>query len=118
MFCYLTFYLCEFTFFHTSGVLGVICLGLFWSAFGKTNIRPEIEHAVHTVWAFIQYSTDTLIFLLCGIIIGTIVIEEVYIVPADWPKIFLFYFFMILSRFVMILIFYPLLRSTNNYIYR
>ena len=52
IFTYLTFYLCEFQF-HTSGILGVICLGLFWSAFGKTKIRPESAHAVHTVWSFI-----------------------------------------------------------------
>jgi NhaP-type Na+/H+ or K+/H+ antiporter len=74
VFTYICFYLCEFTAFHTSGILGVICLGLFWSAFGKTKIRPESEHAVHTVWSFVQYSADTLIFLLVGIIVGTVVI--------------------------------------------
>jgi chromate transport protein ChrA len=53
VFTYLAFYFAEFTFLHTSGLLTVICLGLFWSAFGKTKIRPESEHAVHTVWAFV-----------------------------------------------------------------
>lgn len=77
VFTWITFYTCEFTFFHTSGILGVICLGLFWSALGKVNIRPEIEHAVHIVWGFVQYATDTLIFLLCGILIGTVAIAEV-----------------------------------------
>ena len=43
VFTYLAFYFAEFTFFHTSGLLTVICLGLFWSAFGKTKIRPESE---------------------------------------------------------------------------
>lgn len=53
VFTWITFYTCEFTFFKTSGILGTIGLGLFWSALGKINIRPEIEHAVHTVWAFV-----------------------------------------------------------------
>jgi NhaP-type Na+/H+ or K+/H+ antiporter len=115
IFTWITFYTCEFTFFNTSGILGVICLGLFWSALGKVNIRPEIEHAVHIVWSFVQYATDTLIFLLCGIIIGTIVITEVMIYPDDWAKIVVFYFLMIVARGIMILTFYPLLRGKNEF---
>lgn len=110
VFTYLCFYLCEFSFLHTSGILGTICLGLFWSAFGKTKIRPESEHAVHTVWAFVQYSADTLIFLLVGIIVGTVILEEDSIYPSDWIKMIFFYVFMTLSRYVMIMTFMPLLR--------
>lgn len=50
--CYIVFYLAEFTFFHVSGILAIVVLGLFMSAFGKTKIYPESEHAVHTVWSF------------------------------------------------------------------
>lgn len=50
--CYIVFYMAEFTFFHVSGILSIVVLGLFMSAFGKTKIYPESEHAVHTVWSF------------------------------------------------------------------
>lgn len=50
--CYIVFYFAEFTFFHVSGILAIVVLGLFMSAFGKTKIYPESEHAVHTVWSF------------------------------------------------------------------
>lgn len=52
MTCYITFYFAEFTFLQVSGILAIVVLGLFMSAFGKSNIYPESEHAVHTVWSF------------------------------------------------------------------
>ncbi|CAD8153221.1 unnamed protein product [Paramecium pentaurelia] len=110
VFTYLTFYWAEFCFFKTSGLLAVVGLGLFWSAFGKTRIRSSVEHSVHTVWGFVQYSCDTLIFLLVGIIVGTQVIEETFIHKSDYIRMIVFYFFMILARFIMILTFWPFLR--------
>ena len=35
----------EFTFIHVSGILSIVVLGLFMSAFGKTNIYAESEHS-------------------------------------------------------------------------
>ena len=118
VFTYLAFYLAEFSFFHTSGLLTVVCLGLFWSAFGKTKIRPESEHAVHSVWAFVQYSADTLIFLLVGIIVGTEIIVENEIYASDWIKMIFFFVFMIIARYLMIMSCWPIIKSIINiYIY-
>ena len=50
--CYICFYFAEFTFFKVSGILAIVSLGLFMSAFGKTSIYPESEHAVHVCWGF------------------------------------------------------------------
>lgn len=68
--CYICFYLAEFTFLHVSGILAIVVLGLFMSAHGRTKIYPESEHSVHTVWSFVQYGCETIIFLLTGIIVG------------------------------------------------
>ncbi|CAD8098564.1 unnamed protein product [Paramecium primaurelia] len=111
VFTYLTFYWAEFCFFKTSGLLAVVSLGLFWSAFGKTRIRSESEHAVHTVWSFVQYSCDTTVFLLVGMIVGTEVIEERYIYTSDYFRMILFYFFMIICRYLMVISFWPLLKK-------
>jgi NhaP-type Na+/H+ or K+/H+ antiporter len=50
--CYLLFYVAENFHYEVSGILALVTLGLFMSAFGKTNIISESEHAVHTVWGF------------------------------------------------------------------
>lgn len=110
VFAYVAFYLAEFSFFHTSGILTVVSLGLFWSAFGKTKIRGHSEHAVHSVWAFVQYFAETLIFFLVGIIVGSVIIEEEHIKPSDYFRMVVFFFLMILGRYLMIMTFWPLVK--------
>ncbi|CAD8109667.1 unnamed protein product [Paramecium sonneborni] len=110
VFTYFTFYWAEFEFFKTSGLLAVVGLGLFWCAYAKTRIRASVEHSVHAVWGFVQYSCDTLVFLLVGIIVGIQIMEEELIVSTDYFKMIGFYFLMILARFIMVLTFYPLLK--------
>ncbi|CAD8069778.1 unnamed protein product [Paramecium sonneborni] len=110
VFTYFTFYWAEFEFLKTSGLLAVVGLGLFWCAYGKTRIRVSIEHSVHAVWGFVQYSCDTLVFLLVGIIVGIQLLEEDLIQRIDYFKMIGFYFLMILVRLLMVLTFYPLLK--------
>ncbi|CAK93443.1 unnamed protein product (macronuclear) [Paramecium tetraurelia] len=110
VFTYFTFYWAEFEFFKTSGLLAVVGLGLFWCAYGRTRIRASVEHSVHAVWGFVQYSCDTLVFLLVGIIVGNEIMEEKLIVSSDYYKMIGFYFLMILARFLMVLTFYPFLK--------
>jgi len=50
--CYIVFYMAEFTFLGVSGILSIVVLGLFMSAYGKTSISTDSEHAVHTIWSF------------------------------------------------------------------
>lgn len=109
--CYIVFYFAEFTFFHVSGILAIVVLGLFMSAFGKTKIYPESEHAVHTVWSFAQYGCETIIFLLTGVLIGVEMMDKSTITSADWVKMFVFYLCMIVMRFVMVGTFWKLLQS-------
>ncbi|CAD8193501.1 unnamed protein product [Paramecium pentaurelia] len=110
VFTYFTFYWAEFEFFETSGLLAVVGLGLFWCAYGRTRIRASVEHSVHAVWGFVQYSCDTLVFLLVGIIVGIEIMEEKLIESSDYYKMIGFYFLMILARFLMVLTFYPFLK--------
>lgn len=52
---FITFYLAEFTPLKVSGILALVCLGLYFSANGKTKISHECEHNLHNIWAVIQY---------------------------------------------------------------
>jgi NhaP-type Na+/H+ or K+/H+ antiporter len=108
---YLCFYLAEFTFLKVSGILSILSLGLYLSAVGRRKIYLESENALHDVWSFIQYSCETLIFIITGIVIGTLVITDITV--WDWVRMFVFWFLMIGVRAVMILTFYPVLRQTG-----
>lgn len=37
-----------------SGIISLVTLGLFMSAFGKTRISSEADHAVHTFWLLFE----------------------------------------------------------------
>ena len=52
---YLTFYLAEFTILGVSGILSLVCFGLYMAAVGKRTIYPTSDYALHRVWSFIQY---------------------------------------------------------------
>lgn len=54
---FLCFYIAEFTWVKVSGILSICSLGLYFSAVGKRKIYPESEHALHNVWASIQYGS-------------------------------------------------------------
>jgi len=104
---FLCFYIAEFTWVKVSGILSIVCLGLYFSAVGKRKIYPESEHALHNVWASIQYGSETLIFVLTGIVVGVSMSTRNTITVMDWVKMLIFWVLMIISRVIMVLTFYP-----------
>ena len=65
---YVTFFLCE-GIFLVSGVLGVVACGLLMS-FHHHSVSPEVEHTMHHFWEMIVYLTNTMIFILAGMIVS------------------------------------------------
>ncbi len=68
---------------------------------------------MHNVWASIQFGSETLIFVLTGIVVGIKMINETTITFMDWIKMLIFWFLMILSRVIMVLTFYPILTKSG-----
>lgn len=66
---YLTFYIAE-DFFHISGVLGLVALGLAMASVGKTRISPGVEHFLHEFWELAAFFANTLIFIIVGVVIA------------------------------------------------
>jgi len=70
---FLVFYLAETAFgeaMQMSGVLAVVCYGLvFASPYGKVRIDPGVEHFLHEFWGMVGHLTNTIIFVLSGVII-------------------------------------------------
>ena len=65
---YVTFFVCE-GFFKVSGVLGVVTCGCFLSYY-RHCISPEVVHTLHHFWEMTVYLTNTLIFILAGMIVA------------------------------------------------
>ena len=104
---YLAFYIAEATSLHVSGILAIVALGLYMSAWGRTSIDVNSEEVIHNFWQVIGYIAETMIFLLSGIIIGEKVLgDEINL--ADWGKLVLLFVFLILVRGVVVLLAYPL----------
>jgi NhaP-type Na+/H+ or K+/H+ antiporter len=47
-----------------SGVLAVVALGLWMSAFGVNYVSRKVEAALEVVWDVLEYCANTLIFVL------------------------------------------------------
>lgn len=62
---------------------------------------------MHNVWASIQYGSETLIFVLTGIVVGVSMSTKNTITMMDWAKMLIFWVLMIISRVIMVLTFYP-----------
>ena len=108
--CYILFFLAEAQF-HVSGILALVTLGLFMSAYGKTKIDTDAKEALHAVWSWVQYTCETLIFLLTGLLIGyEVFVKNNTIEPMDYVKMIFFYIFMIGARAAMVFVFYPILK--------
>lgn len=99
-------YLCFFTAQYALKISGVLaCCGagamLAWLA-------PPIilnHESMHNVWSMIEWSLNTLIFLLAGLIIGNRVINKVYVI--DWLYLIVLYLVLMIIRFITIGLLYP-----------
>eukprot|EP01033_Poteriospumella_lacustris_P004262 gene4262-3041_t len=99
-------YLCFFTAQYALKISGVLaCCGagamLAWLA------PPVIlnHESMHNVWSMIEWSLNTLIFLLAGLIIGNRVLSKVNTI--DWAYLILLYILLLVIRFITIFLLYP-----------
>lgn len=67
---YILFYVAERPDVHVSGILALVTMGLYMTNVGKTQISSESDEAIHSIWHYIGFSAETLIFLLTGVVLG------------------------------------------------
>lgn len=72
IFCYLAYFMPTlFNFgYDFSGIISVITMGIYMSATGKTKIKSDADFALKTFWKHSVTIAETIIFLLCGILMG------------------------------------------------
>ncbi|MDK2977696.1 MAG: hypothetical protein PWP52_410 [Bacteroidales bacterium] len=102
---YLTFYIAE-HFFHVSGVLGLVALGLLMASTGKTRISPEVEHFLHEFWEMFAFIANTLIFLIVGVVIA----NNIVFTANDFLILILLYIGIHIVRAIVITVFFPVMK--------
>ncbi len=103
---YLTFFVAE-HFFHVSGVLGLVALGLLMAGVGRTRISPEVNHFLHEFWELAAFIANTLIFIIVGVVI---VLRTVF-TPMDLVILLIMYVGITVARAGMIGMFYPIMKK-------
>ena len=105
---YMTFYVCE-HFFHVSGVLGLVSLGLVMASIGRTRISPEVEHFLHEFWELAAFIANTLIFLIVGVVIAL----RVVFTGNDFLILGIIYVGIHIIRAIVIALFFPVMKRTG-----
>lgn len=105
---YITFYVAE-HFFHVSGVLGVVTLGLVMAGVGKTRISPEVSHFLHEFWELAAFIANTLIFLIVGVVIA----NQAKVTVNNLVLLLLVYIGVHIARALMIAVLYPFMRKAG-----
>lgn len=105
---YMTFYIAE-HFFHVSGVLGLVALGLMMASVGRTRISPEVEHFLHEFWELFAFIANTLIFLIVGVVIS----DNIVFTANDFLILILLYVGIHLVRGFVITIFFPVMKKAG-----
>jgi len=103
---YLCFFVCE-TIAGASGILGIVCLGLYMTNKGKTRISVESEEMMHNLWSYIGFAAETAIFLLSGLIMAIELHDFItwhYVV-----KLLCLYVILHIIRFLAIIVMMPIM---------
>jgi NhaP-type Na+/H+ and K+/H+ antiporters len=103
---YLCFFIAEY-FLHVSGVLAVVCLGLYFGAIGRTSVSPEVAQFLEEFWQCLGYIGNTLIFVTAGTVIG----YKLPVFPAsEFAQMFAMYLVCALIRAIVITLIYILFK--------
>jgi NhaP-type Na+/H+ or K+/H+ antiporter len=101
---YLSFFIAQYEC-SLSGILSCFAAGTMLSWFGPTII---LEHeTMHHVWVCLEWTGNTLVFLLAGLIVGNGTIQRLD--SLEWGWLFLLYLIVVLTRYMTIGLLYPIL---------
>jgi NhaP-type Na+/H+ or K+/H+ antiporter len=101
---YLSFFIAQYEC-SLSGILSCFAAGAMLSWFGPTII---LEHeTMHHVWGCLEWTGNTLVFLLAGLIVGNGTIQRLG--TLEWGWLFVLYLVVVAARYLTIGMLYPLL---------
>lgn len=90
---------------HMSGILACFAAGAMLSWLAPPVV---LEHeTMHHVWGTLEWTGNTLVFLLAGLIVGSGTIQRLG--SLEWGWLFLLYIIVVIARYITIGILYPVL---------
>lgn len=110
---YLTFFIAEY-FFHVSGVLGLVALGLSMASAGRTKISADVQKFLHEFWELAAFIANTLIFLIVGVVVAKRIVFSV----NDFIALLILYIGLHIIRGIVFFAFYPLMRKVGYGLHR
>ena len=105
---YAVFFICE-HFFHVSGVLGLVALGIVMAGIGRTRISPEVEHFMHEFWELVAFVANVIIFIVVGVVIA----QNANPTGMDFAILGLIYIAIHVVRAINMGVFYPLMKKAG-----
>lgn len=105
---YITFYVAE-HFFHVSGVLALVALGLLVGGFGRSSISPQVEHFMHEFWELAGFIANCLIFLIVGIVVA----QRTQFSANDFLVLGIVYIGIHVVRAIVMAISYPFMKNAG-----
>lgn len=102
---YITFILSQY-YLGVSGVIALVTFGLTVSYTGKPRLKPKVNAFMSKFWNLLSHIANTLIFIIVGVIIA----EKVSFSWINLGVLFLIYIGLNLIRFIMIALFYPVMK--------
>jgi NhaP-type Na+/H+ or K+/H+ antiporter len=108
---YLLFWIAEETKLHASGAIATVTFGLIMSAWGKTVISPTVEDKVHSFWLLAGHNIEALVFMIGGMLLGSLIVNENHLEPIDIGLLFIVFILIHAIRAIVILVHYPILKS-------
>lgn len=105
---YITFYLAE-HFFHVSGVLALVTLGLVLGGPGRSSISPKVEHFMHEFWELAGFIANCIIFLIVGLVVS----QRTRFGLEDFVVLTLVYIGIHVVRAIVIAMFFPVMKRAG-----
>lgn len=105
---YITFYLAE-HFFHVSGVLALVTLGLVLGGPGRSSISPKVEHFMHEFWELAGFIANCIIFLIVGLVVS----QRTRFGLEDFVVLTLVYIGIHIVRAIVIAMFFPVMKRAG-----
>ena len=105
---YAVFFICE-HFFHVSGVLGLVALGIVMAGVGRTRISPEVEHFMHEFWELVAFVANVIIFIVVGVVIA----QNANPTGMDFVILGIVYIAIHVVRAINMGVFYPLMKKAG-----
>ncbi len=112
--CYITFFVGE-IYLKVSGIISIVTLGVMMGGYGKMFMSHDSIEFTHIVLSYLQYTLESLLFVITGAYIGKDLLYSALssLTASDFLKILPFFPIMVIARFIMIYIHWPLINKTG-----